>query len=113
MPLALPRRRALPDATLKSNKAEACSRFVKGKKKRNKKREDRRKGPAGKERVKVLPRSAPGQRGRKKREKRGKDEKRTRAKKKKNEKGRKRDQKREGRLDGVETAKPKRRIGET
>lgn len=30
MPLALPRRRALPDATLKSNKAGARSRFVKG-----------------------------------------------------------------------------------
>lgn len=80
---------------------------------REEEEEQEERGPAGKERVKVLPRSAPGQRGRKKREKRGKDEKRTRAKKKKNEKGRKRDQKREGRLDGVETAKPKRRIGET
>lgn len=38
MPLALPRRRALPDATLKSNKAGACSRFVKGKKKKKKKK---------------------------------------------------------------------------
>lgn len=35
MPLALPQhRRTLPNATLKSNKTGACSRFVKGKKKR-------------------------------------------------------------------------------
>lgn len=64
MPLALPRRRALPDATLKSNKAGACSRFVKGKKKKRKRKKKKRRieerdaaGGESRERVKVLPRS--------------------------------------------------------
>lgn len=115
MPLALPRRRALPDAMLKSNKAGACSRFVKGKKKKKKekkaRRKERRAGRRAESASKFF-REARGQKRRKeKREgKRGKDEKRTRTKKKKNEwvSG----EKRGGRLDVVETTKPKRRIGE-
>lgn len=43
MPLALPRRRALPDATLKSNKAGAHSRFVKGKKNKKKRKKKKKK----------------------------------------------------------------------
>lgn len=67
--------------------------------------------PASRERVKVLPRSAGAkEEKRKKRGKRGKDEKRTRTKKKKNEWVSR--EKRGGRLDVVETTKPKRRIGE-
>lgn len=80
VPLALPRhRRALPNATLKSNKTGACSRFVKGKKKKE---------PASRERVKVLPRSI-AQKGKK--IERSKEQ--TRSKKEKNKKDRKRREK--------------------
>lgn len=120
MPLALPRRRALPGATLKSNKAGACSRFVKEKKKKNKnkkkkrkerkRREERSEGPASREHVKVLPRSAGAKEGKKEEGKRGKDE-RGRELKRKRTSGIGREERREG-LDVVETTKPKRRIGE-
>ncbi|KYM86747.1 hypothetical protein ALC53_03897 [Atta colombica] len=96
---------ALPDATLKSNKARVCSRFVK-----RKKREVRRGGARRAGSTSKFFREARGQRRRKKRRgKRGKDEKRTRTKKKKKnvrrerEGGRKEERRREAKEDSSGT----------
>lgn len=110
MPLALPRRRALPDATLKSNKAGACSRFVKGKKKKKEKKVRRvERVPASREHVKVLPRSAGATEEKKERKAReGREEDEEDQEEKEREVS---GEERGGRLNVGET-KPKRRVGE-
>ncbi|KYN37837.1 hypothetical protein ALC56_08036 [Trachymyrmex septentrionalis] len=94
---------ALPGATLKSNKARVCSRFVKWKKREVRRRGARRAGSTSK-----FFREARGQRRREKRRgKRGKDEKRTRTEEKKKNA---RDVRRKARRRGQITAGPTSKI---
>lgn len=108
MPLALPRRRALPNATLKSNKAGACSRFVKGKKKKKEKKARRKeRRQQGARQSSSAKRGGKGGGKKKRRAREGREEDEDQEEKEREVSG----EKRGGTLNVMET-KPKRRIGE-